>query len=163
MSSRPDNDIIVKDLEYYSGLPWTYAVEYRKDKEEFRACIRELPEIAGVGRNEMEALGNLQDLFGCEIAERLRNNDPIPEPPPKHWRALDWNVSLSFVALAEDHQALVVKRLREIADTIERVPKAVMADMVERGACGGLVGEPYVGLDVTSGWKGCWSFKTSAE
>lgn len=73
----------MKDLEYYSALPYragaTPVVDERGDRH-WRAWIEEIPGLEGIGESEEEALADLRERFVDYVCLRIDLGLDIPEP-----------------------------------------------------------------------------------
>src|SRR3972149_11208261 len=71
----------MKNLEYYSNLPYTVIV--RRDEDgDYVARIDELPGCSTQGENPQVALENLKEVQKAWIEDCIEQRDPVPEPEP---------------------------------------------------------------------------------
>ncbi len=73
----------MKDLEYYSRLPYTFAVSelVEADGERlWQAQLAEIPTLSGHGQSEAEALADLRQSFEDYVRWRLDMSFDIAEP-----------------------------------------------------------------------------------
>jgi hypothetical protein len=73
----------MKDLDYYSGLPYRAVAEPVLDEHGerlWRARLEEIPSLQGFGETEDEAVADLRERFIEYIGWRLDMGLDIPEP-----------------------------------------------------------------------------------
>ena len=72
-----------KDLNYYKRLPYRLRLEPSNDSDQEKYWLAGYEELIGCkteGKNEVDAVENLYELFDEYIQTHLENNLPIPEP-----------------------------------------------------------------------------------
>src|SRR5437588_12273776 len=100
----------LKDLAYYMGLPYTKAL--RPDEEgDVVARVQELAGCATHGRNEREALQNLEEAQRLWLGDCIEAGDPVPQP--------------------ETEQPLPSGKW------VQRVPRSLHHQLVRRAMCDG--------------------------
>ncbi len=73
---------MVKDLDYYLSLPWTYSTKTRLENGEtiYLVCIAQWPEVCGEGPNEAEAVEALEEALEAAVKHNLQLGVEIVEP-----------------------------------------------------------------------------------
>lgn len=74
---------MVKDLNYYLNLPWTYRFEWSDEDNCYIASIAELKNCMSDGQDIEEASHMIKDALKSYIESSIAHNDTIPEPPKK--------------------------------------------------------------------------------
>jgi len=72
---------IVKDINYYLNIPWTYTIETTKETGEllYIVHVNELPGISTDAPNLQEAMELIKDAMIGAFELYLENNEEIPE------------------------------------------------------------------------------------
>lgn len=73
----------MKDLEYYSGLPYRAVAAVLADEQgdrHWQACLEEIPGLRGVGDSEDDAVADLRERFIEYVRWRIGMGLDIPEP-----------------------------------------------------------------------------------
>ena len=73
---------MIKDLNYYLTLPWTYQTNTRMENGEtiYLVCITQWPELCGEGPGEAEAVAALEEVLEAMIKHNLQLGVEIVEP-----------------------------------------------------------------------------------
>ena len=73
---------MIKNLEYYLNLPWTYSVETEEDDEGTIYIVRvnEWPGVVTDAPTTEEAMVEVKELLALVIESELKAGRTIPEP-----------------------------------------------------------------------------------
>lgn len=72
---------MIKDLNYYLNLHWTYRFDWSKRDNCYIASVAELDGCKTHGETIEEAAKMIKDALICWIETLQENNQEIPEPP----------------------------------------------------------------------------------
>jgi len=93
-----------KDLKYYLGLNWSYAIEqdFHKGKKFYIIRVNELPGVCTDARTIEKGMHDIQDAIAATIELYLEQGDPIPEPVNKEM----FRGNIAYRTTSERHYSL---------------------------------------------------------
>lgn len=112
---------MVKDLEYYMKLPYTYIVNPEEDNDGsliYVASVIEIPHILGDGKTPEQALKTLDIHMRMAIKSYLEDGLPIPEPQTKYSGNLNIRVDPELHARLAKEAAVYDMSLNKYASLI---------------------------------------------
>jgi len=93
---------MVKNIEYYSNLPYSFKIEWSDIDNCYIATVEEIPECQSNGNTPDEALCMIKDALKSHISCCLHFGDIIPEPV----KIIDFKGKIHFRTTPQKHYML---------------------------------------------------------
>ena len=96
---------MTKDLNYYFGLPWTYAFKWDPRDNHYVVSVKEIPGCKSCGKTIEEASVMIKEALELCLETMLEFGDPITEPV----QISDFKGIITYRTTPEKHYKLAQK------------------------------------------------------
>lgn len=111
---------MVKDLNYYMSLKWSYRFEYSDEDNGYIASVVELKGCMSFGETIEEATSMIKDALQSYLIASLENNDEIPEP----LKPTNYKGNITYRTNPDKHYKLAVRAKADGVSLNQLIDKA---------------------------------------
>ncbi len=112
---------MLKDINYYMNLPWTYQVWYEPGDKAYFVQVTEIRFCTAHGDTPSEAMALFETIFKDHVQVMINEGMDIPEPVAPE----DYKGNISYRTTPERHYRLAKKAKRENVSINKLLDRAV--------------------------------------